>query len=117
MNIDFEIRADVYALSETEAIKRLEDAFMMSIIIGDAIVECHREHVSSTSEWMHLSQTDSVVLLNGGSGAGADAELSEWGPAVGKFVIERNAASISTAVFLRVVSSHADAIMAVLFTE
>jgi hypothetical protein len=32
-------------------------------------------------------------------------------------VIERNAASISTAVFLRVVSSHADAIMAVLFTE
>jgi len=117
MDGDFKIRANVYALSETEAIKRLKHAFMMFTLTGYAVVECHCKHVSSTSEWMHLSQTDSLDLFDSGPSAGAEANPSEWGPAIVKLVVESNAASISTPTVLRVISPHADAIMPVFFTQ
>ena len=70
MDGDFKIRANVYALSETEAIKGLKDAFMMITVAGLAIVECRCKEISAASEWMHLRKTDPFILFNRGSGAG-----------------------------------------------
>jgi hypothetical protein len=117
MDGDFKIRANVYALSEAEAIKGLKHAFTMFTMAGFAIVECHCEQVSATSEWMHLSQTDSLDLLNRGPGAGTEGKPPERGPTIGKFVIESKAASITAPAVLRVVPPHTDPIMPVMLTE
>jgi hypothetical protein len=71
MDGDFKIRADVHALSQTKAIKRLEQAFMMFTLAGYAVVKRRCEHISLTSEWTHVSQTGSFDLFDGGPSAGA----------------------------------------------
>jgi hypothetical protein len=117
MDGDFQVRAKVYALRETEPIKRLEHALMMLTLTGCAVVVCHCEHVSSPSKWMHASQTDSIDLLDSGPAAGAQGKPSEWGPAIVKFVIVSKASSVSTTEVLRVITPHADAKVTVLFTQ
>src|ERR1700751_879781 len=90
---------------------------MMLTLTGNRIVIRDPEHISSTSERVHLCQTDSHFLLNAGSFAGAEADLTEGGPAIVQLVLESEAASIAAPVALRVVSPHTGTIMAVLFTE
>jgi hypothetical protein len=117
MDGDFQVRANVYALRETETIERFEHALMMLTLTGYAVVVCHCEHVSSPPKWIHASQTDSIDLLNSGPGARAQGNPSEWGPAIVKFVIVSKAASVSTTEVLRVIAPHADAKVPVLFTQ
>jgi hypothetical protein len=71
MDGDFNVRADAHTLSQSKAIKRLEYAFMMLALTGYAVVKRHCEQISSTAEWTHASEADSLDLFNGGTGARA----------------------------------------------
>src|SRR5580658_5755079 len=66
------------------------------------------------SEWMNLSQTDSVDIFDSRSPFGPEDKSSKWRPAIGQFMVERKATAISTPALLRIVSPHASAIMPVL---
>ena len=78
------------------------------------VIECSAEHVSPASEWMNLSQTDSVDIFDSRSPFGPEDKSSKWRPAIGQFMVERKATAISTPALLRIVSPHASAIMPVL---
>ena len=61
------------------------------------------EQVSATSEWIYPGQSDSLDLLNRGPGADTEGKLLERNPAIGKFVAEPKASSITAQAVLRVV--------------
>ena len=81
------------------------------------VIECSAEHVSPASEWMNLSQTDSVDIFDGRSLVGPEGKFSKWRPTIGQFMVERKATAMSTPVVLGVVSPHARAIIPVVLPE
>ena len=62
------------------------------------VIKCGAEHVSPASEWMNLSQPESVFILDGRSGLGPEGKSSKWRPAIGQFMVELKATAISTPV-------------------
>ena len=112
------IRPNLDTLRQTQAIKQLKHALMvLSRDVRFTVIECGAEHVSPASEWMNLSQPESVFIFNGRSGLGREGKYSEWRPTIRQFMVELKTTAISTPAILSIVSPDTRAKKPILFTK
>src|ERR1700733_2401601 len=118
MNRDFYVWPNPHGLRQTNAIKRLENTFMMLTSAARlTIVEDRPEHISPASKRTYPGQTDSRDLLDGGPTVGTRGKSSKRCPAAGKLVLESATTAEPTPIVLGVVSPHTQAIVPVPFTQ
>jgi hypothetical protein len=92
MNGNLYIRTNLDTLRHTKSVKRLKYAL---VVLGGGVrftvIQRGPEHISPASEWMNLSQPDSVLILNGRSRLGREGDSSKWRPAIRQFMVELKA--------------------------